>query len=88
MLILLIILAISILAIATRAAVKYHVKTVAYERERRHNNYLAARALADHIDTANFARDFYRAALVEISQRSPIGDPNGDLARRFLELES
>ena len=88
MTILLIILAIVTLYYAIREALRYHVRTITRLREQRNANYHIARALADQIETSLYARDRYRAALIEISRTTQLGDPSGDIARRFLKAES
>lgn len=85
MLTILIILA-SIITIwlATKTAWKYHVTQLRLEREKRNQNYHVAVALREALEVAVFGRDYYRAALIEISRISDSSEPAGDIARRFL----
>ena len=88
MLIILILLGVIIIAwLATRTAWRYHVAQLRAEREKRNQNYHAARVLADHIDSATWARDYYRAALLEITRVADENDPAGIIARRSLSID-
>lgn len=68
----------------TKTAWKYHVTQLRLEREKRTANYHVAVALREALEVAVFGRDYYRAALIEVSRVSDSSEPAGEIARRFL----
>lgn len=63
---------------------EYHKQKLNDEQERTRGYHRAAAILAGEIESAHFARDYYRTALHQIIEVSPPGDAAGDIARRFL----
>lgn len=87
MLILLTILATIIIAYGViRLAWRYHVAQLRLERQARNANLTAAKLLADQIESALFARDYYRAALLEITRQAP-GTTAAMIAERSLGID-
>jgi hypothetical protein len=68
---------------ALYAMARFHVRALRHSRHVAARNLMAARILAKEIDTALFARDYYRAALDEIINTTPDHDPANQIARRF-----
>ena len=85
-----ILLAIIVLVLAARGAhwlIKYHVQALNTEREKRNNNYLAAKLLADEIETARYSAAYYKTALEEIIRTTHPTNGAHEIARRFLKLD-
>lgn len=72
---------------ALYALVRFHVRALAHSRKIAANNMLAVKLLADEIQTAQYARDYYRAALTEIIDTSRPDDHAAAIARRFLAMD-
>lgn len=71
---------------AIYAAVVFHVRALARSRELAKANMIACKLLADEMKTATYARDYYRAALTEITSTSDAGEAAA-IARRFLAMD-
>ena len=83
----LILLAIIIIGYLGKLAWRYHIAQLRAERDKRIANYNTAKILADQLELVVFGRDYYRAALIEITRVSSETEPAGEIARRFLALE-
>jgi hypothetical protein len=82
-----IILATIIALVGLRAAARYHRRAVGMERAKRMTAMHALELLALDMQTAYYARDYYRAALTEIINITDDDDEAGSIARRFMALD-
>jgi hypothetical protein len=82
-----IILTIILALMILRAAARYHQRKVAIEKAKQLTAMHALELLAGEIETAYYARDYYRAALHEIITITDDDDEAGGIARRFLAFD-
>ena len=88
MLIILVLLGMIIVAwLVARIAWRYHVAQLRAERAKRNQNYHVAQVLASEIESAVWARDYYRAALLEIIRITDATDQANQIARRSLSID-